>query len=148
MVCPFCKNKNTDVVETRDNEELSIVRRRRECATCKKRFTTYERIEEVNALVIKKDGRREKFDQNKLKKGIIEACAKTKVSYGDIEKILEDVTKKLYLTNNLEIESREIGELIATKLKEIDKVAYIRFASVFKEFMDVDDFKRELKQVK
>lgn len=148
MVCPFCKNKNTDVIETRDNDKLSIVRRRRECTSCKKRFTTYERIEEVNALVIKKDGRREKFDQNKLKKGVIEACAKTKVSYGDIEKIVEDVTKKLYSTNNLEIESREIGEIVAQKLKLIDKVAYIRFASVFKEFMDVDDFKRELKQVK
>ena len=136
------------MIETRDNEELSIVRRRRECGSCKKRFTTYERIEEVNALVIKKDGRREKFDQNKLKKGVIEACAKTKVSYGDVEKIVEDVTKKLYSTNNLKIESREIGEIVAQKLKLIDKVAYIRFASVFKEFMDVGDFKRELKSVK
>ncbi len=148
MLCPFCKNQNTDVIETRDNEELSAVRRRRECVSCKKRFTTYERVEEVIAYVSKKDGIQERFSTEKLKKGLMDACRKTKVQYGDLEKIINAVTEALYAKPNLTIMSREIGEIVASELKKIDKVAYIRFASVFREFVDIGDFKRELKQVK
>jgi transcriptional repressor NrdR len=106
-----------------------------------------ERVEEVGAMVIKKDGTREKYDTNKLKRGIIEACSKTRVDYAQIEKIIEEVTKKVYSKDPLEIDSYEIGKIVADELKKIDKVAYIRFASVFKEFIDVGDFKRELKRV-
>lgn len=123
------------------------VRRRRECSSCGKRFTTYEKVEEIPIMVVKKDGRREKFIESKLRQGIIEACVKTKVSYGDIEKIIENVVNKIYSKQNLEIESREIGEIVAESLKKIDKVAYIRFASVFREFVDVADFRKELKRV-
>ena len=107
-----------------------------------------ERVEDVGAMVIKKDGTREKYDTNKLKRGIIEACSKTRVDYGQIEKIIEEVTKKVYAHDPLEVASQEIGEFVAAELKKVDKVAYIRFASVFKEFVDVDDFKRELKTVR
>ena len=148
MKCPFCFYQDTEVIETRHNEELMAVKRRRQCTKCQKRFTTMERVEDVNAMVIKKDGTREKYDTNKLKRGIIEACSKTRVDYAQIEKIIEEVTKKVYSKDPLEIDSYEIGKIVADELKKIDKVAYIRFASVFKEFMDVDDFKRELKQVK
>lgn len=148
MLCPFCKNQNTDVIETRDNEELAVVRRRRQCGKCKRRFTTYERVEEVTAFVLKKDGLQERFLPEKLKKGIMEACRKTKVSYENLENILNTVVEILYAKPDLTIASREIGEIVAAELKKIDKVAYIRFASVFREFVDIDDFKRELKQVK
>lgn len=147
MLCPFCKNPNTDVIETRENNETLSVRRRRECQNCKKRFTTYERVEEIKAFVLKKDGREEQFSEEKLKKGLMKSAQKTKVSYGDIENIVQKVLQILYSKTNLKISSREIGEIVAENLKKIDKVAYIRFASVFREFVDVADFKKELKKV-
>lgn len=147
MKCPYCGSNQSEVVETRDNEELSIIRRRRSCLNCQKRFTTYERIENVNLYVIKKDGRREQFDRDKVRKGMLTSCEKTKVSVEEIEKIVTDIERELRNKDTVEIKSKEIGEMIAKRLKKLDKVAYIRFASVFKSFVDVEDFEKEVKKL-
>ena len=147
MKCPYCGSKDTEVVETRDSEDLETIRRRRECLSCKKRFTTYERIENVNLIVIKKDGKREQFDRDKLKRGIIRSCEKTKVSLEDIEKIVTEIERELRGETGVEIESKKIGQMVASRLKTLDKVAYIRFSSVFKRFVDVEDFEKEVKRL-
>jgi transcriptional repressor NrdR len=144
MKCPYCGSKDTEVVETRDSEDLETIRRRRECASCGKRFTTYERIENINLIVIKKDGKREQFDRDKLKRGIIRSCEKTKVSLEDIEKIVTEIERELRGETGVEIESKKI---VATRLKTMDKVAYIRFSSVFRRFVDVEDFEKEVKRL-
>lgn len=144
MKCPYCGTNQTEVVETRDNEESGAIRRRRSCFSCGKRFTTYERTETVDLYVIKKDGRRERFDRNKLKHGLFTACEKTTVPVDVIEKIVADIERDLRNSDTLEIKSRNIGEMAAKRLKKLDKVAYIRFASVFKRFVDVEDFEREV----
>ena len=147
MRCPYCGSSEIEVVETRDSEDLETIRRRRECLKCEKRFTTYERIENINLVVIKKDGRREQFDRDKLKRGIIRSCEKTKVSMQDIERIVTEVERELRGADSVEVESKKIGQMVATRLKKIDKVAYIRFSSVFKRFVDVEDFEKELKRL-
>ena len=147
MKCPYCGSKDTEVVETRDSEDLETIRRRRECVTCSKRFTTYERIENVNLVVIKKDGKREQFNRDKLKAGIIRSCEKTKVSVDDIEKIVAEIERELRGADSVEVESKKIGQMVATKLKGLDKVAYIRFSSVFRRFVDVEDFEKEVKRL-
>lgn len=147
MKCPYCGSKEIEVVETRDSEDLETIRRRRECLKCEKRFTTYERIENINLVVIKKDGRREQFDRDKLKRGIIRSCEKTKVSMEDIERIVTEIERELRGETGVEVESKKIGQLVATRLKKIDKVAYIRFSSVFRRFVDVEDFEKELKRL-
>ncbi len=147
MKCPYCGSNLTEVVETRDNEELGIIRRRRSCLNCTKRFTTYERVENINLYVIKKDGRREQFDRDKLKKGLLTSCEKTKVSVEEIEKIVTDIERELRSKDTVEIKSKEIGEMVAKRLKKLDQVAYIRFASVFKRFVDIEDFEREVKKL-
>lgn len=147
MRCIFCSNPDTDVVETRVSEDGKIVRRRRECGKCLKRFTTYERVEQLPIIVIKRDGRRERFDQDKLKRGILKSCEKTTVSLDQIEKLVDEVENELKQEETTEVESRKIGNLVAKKLKKIDKVAYIRFASVFRRFVDLDDFEKELKKL-
>ena len=147
MKCPYCGSKDTEVVETRDSEDLETIRRRRECLSCKKRFTTYERIENVNLIVIKKDGKREQFDRDKLKRGIIRSCEKTKVSLEDIEKIVTEIERELRGETGVEIESKKIGQMVASRLKTLDKVAYIRFSSVFRRFVDVEDFEKEVKRL-
>jgi transcriptional repressor NrdR len=147
MKCPYCGTDQTEVVETRDSGELETIRRRRSCLSCGKRFTTYERIENVNLYVIKKDGKREQFDRDKLKKGIITACEKTKVSADAIEKIVTEVERELRNRDTLEYKSREIGDMIAKRLKKLDQVAYIRFASVFKRFVDIEDFEKEVRKL-
>ena len=147
MKCPYCGLSEIEVVETRDSEDLETIRRRRECLKCEKRFTTYERIENINLVVIKKDGRREQFDRDKLKRGIIRSCEKTKVSMQDIERIVTEVERELRGADSVEVESKKIGQMVATRLKKIDKVAYIRFSSVFKRFVDVEDFEKELKRL-
>lgn len=147
MRCPYCGSHDTEVVETRDNEDLETIRRRRECLKCEKRFTTYERVENINLVVIKKDGRREQFDRDKLKRGIIRSCEKTKVSVDDIEKIVTEAERELRGADSVEVESKKIGQMVAIKLKKIDKVAYIRFSSVFKRFVDVEDFEKEVKRL-
>lgn len=147
MKCPYCGSSNSDVVETRDSEDLTSIRRRRECSTCKKRFTTYERVENVDVVVIKKDGRREQFDRNKLRTGIVRACYKTPVSTSEIETIVNEIEQEIRGKEGIEIESKEIGKMTAEKLKPLSKVAYIRFASVYREFEDIGDFKKELKKL-
>jgi transcriptional repressor NrdR len=147
MKCPYCGSTQTEVVETRDNVELGSIRRRRSCLSCSKRFTTYERVENVNLYVIKKDGKREQFDRDKLKKGILTACEKTKVSVDAVEIMVTDLERELRNNDSVEIKSKEIGDIIAKKLKKIDQVAYIRFASVFKRFVDIEDFEREVKKL-
>ncbi|RJQ38390.1 transcriptional repressor NrdR [Candidatus Microgenomates bacterium] len=147
MRCPYCGSSETEVVETRDNEDLETIRRRRACLKCEKRFTTYERIENVNLIVIKKDGKREQFDRNKLKNGILSACEKTKVALDKIEKLVVETERELRGGESVEIESKKVGQIIANKLKKIDKVAYIRFSSVFRRFVDVEDFEKEVKRL-
>jgi len=147
MKCPFCNNNDTEVVETRDNEDLQTIRRRRECPKCTKRFTTYERIERVPLIVMKKDGRKEQFDRDKLKNGILKSCEKTVVGISEIDSIAEEVEKELRNLDGVEIDSKKIGQLVAQKLKKIDKIAYIRFASVFRRFVDVEDFEKELQKL-
>ncbi|MEK7186203.1 MAG: transcriptional regulator NrdR [Patescibacteria group bacterium] len=147
MKCPYCGSRETEVVETRDSEDLETIRRRRECIKCQKRFTTYERIENINLVVIKKDGKREQFNRDKLKSGIIRSCEKTKVSMEDIERIVVEVERELLGADSVEVESKKIGQLVATRLKKLDKVAYIRFSSVFRRFVDVEDFEKEVKKL-
>lgn len=147
MKCPYCGSTETEVVETRDSEDLETIRRRRSCLKCDKRFTTYERIENINLVVIKKDGKREQFNRDKLKSGIIRSCEKTKVSVEDIERIVTEVERELLGADSVEVDSKKIGQMVAARLKKIDKVAYIRFSSVFKRFVDVEDFEKEVRRL-
>ncbi len=147
MFCIFCKNDDTEVIETRLSEDGTTIRRRRECPKCKKRFTTYERVEELPILVIKRDGRRERFDREKLRRSIVLPSDKTTVTSQQIEEIIEEVEKELKEKETTEIESKEIGNLVAKKLKKVDKIAYIRFAAVFKRFLDLEDFEKEIKNL-
>lgn len=147
MICPFCSHEQSKVLETRDSQDVASTRRRRECLDCKKRFTTYERIETEPLIVKKKEGRREQFDRSKLKSGLLKATEKTTVSHEQIEKIIDNIERDLRGQESVEIESSEIGKMAAAQLKIIDKVAYIRFASVFKRFVDVEEFEKELKKL-
>lgn len=145
MHCIFCSHNNTDVVETRASEDGSTIRRRRECEKCLKRFTTYERTEHLPIIVIKKDGRRERFDREKLRTSIIHPTQKTTVSLDQVDEIIKAIESILKQAESTEIESKYIGNLVADELKKIDKVAYIRFSAVFKNFVDVEDFEKEVK---
>lgn len=147
MKCPYCGSRETEVVETRDSEDLETIRRRRACRTCDKRFTTYERVETITIVVIKKEGKREQFDRNKLKGGILKASEKTAVALDTIERIVAEVERELRSAESVEVESKKIGQMVAAKLKKVDKIAYIRFASVFKRFVDVEDFEREVRRL-
>ncbi len=147
MKCPYCSNESTEVIETRDSEDLTVTRRRRNCPKCEKRFTTYERVETVPLTVVKKDERRETFDREKLKRGIWRASGKTKIKASDVDRIVDEVERELIGGDSTEITSKKIGELVAKQLKKLDKVAYIRFASVFRRFVDVEDFEREVKKL-
>lgn len=147
MKCIFCGNSDTDVIETRVSEDGVVVRRRRECGKCLKRFTTYERVEQLPIIVIKRDGRRERFDRDKLKRGILKSCEKTTVTLDQVEKLVSEIENELKQEEETEIESQKIGNLVAKKLKKLDKVAYIRFASVFRRFVDIEDFENELKKL-
>lgn len=144
MKCPYCTHETTEVVETRDSEDLSVTRRRRECPKCTKRFTTYERVETVPLVVIKKNGSRESFDREKLAGGIRKAAEKTTVKYQDIEEIVDEVERELRGSDSIEVVSQKIGQMVAMRLKKKDKVAYIRFASVFRQFVDLEEFEKEL----
>lgn len=147
MYCIFCKNRDTEVIETRLSEDGGAIRRRRQCPKCQKRFTTYERMEELPILVIKRDARRERFDREKLRRGVFKSCEKTKVTAEQVENIVAQVESELKQQDSTEVESRTIGNLVAKQLKKIDKIAYIRFASVFRRFVDVEDFEKELKKL-
>jgi transcriptional repressor NrdR len=147
MHCPYCGSRESEVVETRESIDMDTIRRRRSCLSCTKRFTTYERVEHVQLIVIKKDGKREQFAREKLKAGILKACEKTVIPADTIEKIVHEIARELRTMGLLEVKSELIGEMVAVRLKKLDKVAYIRFASVFKRFVDVDDFEKEMKQL-
>lgn len=147
MHCPYCKNPDTEVVETRVGEDGINIRRRRICKKCKKRFTTYERVENITLLVKKKDGRTEHFNREKLKHGILKAIEKTTVTLEQITKIVDEIEAELLNADTVEVESKKIGRLVAARLKKIDKIAYIRFASVFQHFVDIEDFEREVKKL-
>jgi len=146
MQCPFCQSQELKVTDTRETDEVST-RRRRECLKCKKRFTTYETIQSSNITVIKKDNKREPFNIEKLRVGIQKACEKRPISTEEIEKIISQIQAKLNSLNTTEIQAKKIGNLVMQKLKTLDKVAYIRFASVYKDFTDLDSFKEELKNL-
>jgi len=147
MKCPHCFHDETKVVDKRETEDLDTTRRRRECLKCEKRFTTYERVESLDLVVIKKDGRREAFDREKIKKGVIKACEKRPISYEQIDNFVDKLESDLRKLKTKEIQSNLIGEKIMNGLKRLDKIAYIRFASVYRSFADVTDFQKELKDL-
>ena len=147
MICPFCAHEKTKVLDKREGSGGKTTRRRRACLKCGRRFTTFERVETLDLLVIKKDGRREIFDRSKLRSGIIKSCEKREISAENIEKVVDEVEAILRKSNVSEASSKTIGELVAKKLKKLDKVAYIRFASVYREFADIGDFERELSRL-
>lgn len=147
MKCPYCSYEETQVIDTRETENLEVTRRRRECLKCNKRFTTYERVEEADIIVVKKDGRRERFERQKLLNGILKACEKRPISLDKIEKLVDEVESDLRKRDSVEVESNVIGEIAMKKLKALDKVAYIRFASVYREFEDLDRFEEELERL-
>ena len=147
MKCPYCNNSDTKVIDSRPLEDGLAIRRRRECEKCKKRFTTFEKIENSLLVVVKNDGRRESFDRNKLINGLLKACEKTKITYEDVEKIAERIERALNNTMEKEIESKMIGALIMDELRNLDQVAYVRFASVYHKFTDVNTFVQEVNRL-
>ncbi len=147
MQCPYCNNQDTAVLESRLAEDGRAMRRRRECAKCGKRFTTYERAEGVDITVLKKDGRSEEFDREKLKKGVMKATWKRPVSVGQIEGLIDDVERVLRQKTTTEIRSWEIGNLVINRLKKLDHLAYLLFASVYRDFQDINDFKSEIEKL-
>lgn len=147
MKCPFCDNQDTKVIDSRHTEEGHAIRRRRECDKCNKRFTTYEKVEEMILMVVKKDGRREAFDRNKILGGIVKACEKRPVSMAEIEHVVDDIERGLNNMMEKEVQSSFIGELIMEQLKDLDEVAYVRFASVYRQFTDVNTFVKEIEKL-
>ena len=147
MRCPFCGHKTDKVVDSRESEDGAVIRRRRECMGCGKRFTTYEHIEDVPLFVVKRDGRREIFDRNKILNGIIKACEKRPVSIEQIEKLVDFIEKDIRAGCDTEIQAEEIGEKVMDGLSKLDDVAYVRFASVYRQFKDVREFMKELEQL-
>ena len=147
MKCPFCLYYESKVVDSRPTEEGQAIRRRRECIKCSKRFTTYEKIEEIPLIVVKKDGNRQAYDRNKLLNGIIKSCEKRPVSINTIEKMVDEIEKTLSNSLEREVTSVELGEMIMNKLKDIDEVSYVRFASVYRQFKDLNSFMDELKKI-
>lgn len=147
MRCPFCGHLEDKVVDSREAKDGDSIRRRRECIGCGRRFTSYERIDQIPYMVVKKDGKRENFDRNKIMSGLLRACEKRPISTGQLEAIVDDAERKLQDSLDREIPTSEIGKLIMRRLKALDKVAYVRFASVYLEFEDVSAFMTELKDL-
>ena len=147
MKCPFCGFADTRVIDSRPAEDNNSIRRRRVCDECGKRFTTYEKVETIPLIIIKKDKNREQYDRSKVEAGVLRACHKRPIAAEQITKLVDEVETEIFSLEDKEIESRVIGELVMNKLKDIDDVAYIRFASVYREFKDVNTFMDELKQV-
>ncbi len=147
MKCPFCIFLDSKVVDSRNGKDGTSIRRRRECLKCNRRFTTYERIEEINLVIVKKDGRREGFDRSKIIDGLEKACEKRPISVELIENLVSDLERELQETGEREVNSNVIGEILISKLYEIDEVAYVRFASVYRSFKDVNQFMDELKEL-
>jgi len=147
MKCPYCDNPETKVIDSRPTEDGHAIRRRRGCEKCGKRFTTYEKVEESMIMVIKKDGRREAFDRTKILNGIIKACEKRPVPMAEIERMVNDIERGLNNLMEKEVESTFIGELVMDQLKKVDEVAYVRFASVYRQFTDVNTFVKEIEKL-
>lgn len=147
MKCPYCGNPDTRVIDSRPAEDGSSIRRRRSCDTCGKRFTTYEKVETIPLIVIKKDNNREQYDRGKIEKGILQACYKRPVPAEVIRKTVEQIETEIFNREEKEIPSKVIGEIVMHKLKDLDEVAYVRFASVYREFKDVNTFMEELKSI-
>jgi transcriptional repressor NrdR len=147
MKCPFCAEIDNKVIDSRLSKDGNVIRRRRECIICSRRFTTYEHIEEIPVMIVKKDGRREIFSREKLRSGLQKACQKRDISINVIDEFLDELERDLREAGEKEISSNKIGEKVMAKLHEIDDVAYVRFASVYREFKDVNDFVSELKKL-
>jgi len=147
MNCPFCGFREDRVIDSRESKEGDVIRRRRECLQCLRRFTTYERIDEVPAVVVKKDGRREKFDRQKVLSGLIKACEKRPVSMPTLARLVDEVETRLAEKPEREISTTEIGEMLMERLMATDKIAYVRFASVYRDFQDVEAFLSEIKDL-
>lgn len=147
MKCPYCHHSESKVVDSRYTEGHTCIRRRRECLECEERFTTYERLEDIPLMVVKKNGQRELFDRNKLMTGLLKACEKRPISSKRLDQLITDIEKELRNDMRQEVKSSEIGELVMDYLKELDEVAYVRFASVYRQFKDVIKFKQELERL-
>lgn len=147
MKCPYCGEENTKVIDSRPAEENNAIRRRRQCEECKKRFTTYEKVESIPLIVIKKGNIREPYDRGKIEAGILRSCHKRPVSYNQIVATVEDVENAIFNMEQKEISSQTIGEVVMERLRKLDQVAYVRFASVYREFKDVGTFMDELKKL-
>lgn len=147
MKCPFCDELEDKVVDSRMAKEGEVIRRRRECLGCKRRYTTYERVEEILPVVVKKDGRRESFDRAKILSGLKKACEKRPISTATIEAVTDRIEKRIQEMGESEIESRIVGEEVMKELHQLDQVAYVRFASVYRDFKDIDQFMDELKSL-
>jgi transcriptional repressor NrdR len=145
--CPYCGYSESKVVDSRPTVEEAAIRRRRECEKCSKRFTTYEKIEEMPLIIVKKDGSREAYQRSKMMNGILRACEKRPISVSTIEGMADEIEKELYNSMDKEIESKKIGEMVMSKLKQIDDVAYVRFASVYRQFKDINIFLEELNKL-
>lgn len=147
MHCIKCNCEESKVVDSRTVEESNSIRRRRECLNCKARFTTYEKIEYTPVIVIKKNGLRQQFDRNKVINGVVRACEKRPISFDKIEKLVDEIEAEINNSMDKEIESNIIGEMVINKLKELDEIAYVRFASVYRQFKDINEFKKELNKL-
>jgi len=147
MTCPFCGHKEDKVIDSRESQEGDVIRRRRECLGCGRRFTTYERIDEVPYMVVKKDGRREKFDRQKILSGLLKACEKRPIPMARLAELVDEIQSQLAERADREITTTEVGEMIMDRLASLDKIAYVRFASVYRDFQDVEAFLSELKDL-
>jgi transcriptional repressor NrdR len=147
MTCPFCGHKEDKVIDSRESKEGDSIRRRRQCLACERRFTTYERCDEVPYMVIKKDGRREKFDRQKVLNGLLRAAEKRPISMGWLAELVDDIESMLLENSDREISTTVIGERLMERLRALDKIAYVRFASVYRDFQDVEEFLNEIKTV-
>ena len=147
MKCPFCAHLHDKVVDSRESKDGDAIRRRRQCLKCKRRFTSYERIDEIPSMVIKKDGRRERFDRQKVLAGVLKACEKRPVSMSQLETIADNAETMVQESSEREVSTRAVGEMIMNELKNLDKVAYLRFASVYLDFKDIQEFMSELKDL-
>jgi transcriptional repressor NrdR len=147
MTCPFCNHKQDRVIDSRESKEGDLIRRRRECLKCHRRFTTYERSDEIPYMVVKRDGRREKFERQKVLDGLLKACEKRPVPMAKLAALVDEVESRLGENPDRELSTREIGELLMSRLRALDKIAYVRFASVYRDFQDVEAFLVELKDL-
>jgi transcriptional repressor NrdR len=147
MTCPFCGHREDKVIDSRESKEGELIRRRRECLECTRRFTTYERIDEIPYMVIKKDGRREKFDRQKVLNGLLKACEKRPIGMAKLADIVNEVEAKIAESVDRELSTTEVGEMLMSRLSALDKIAYVRFASVYRDFQDVEAFLTELKDM-